>query len=164
MQIGLPRIEAELQSVNRITRRCVRPASPALLSWLHERKLPTELIELFVRYSPHREIPVGSGYLHTAPDIVKVNDDYERTIPAGLLMVGGAPNGDPITIDFTTGDGATGYISHEEMWDTESPRSIFIPLASSIGEFIYQFNHDDDFAWDYWEAKRRRDENRVVSS
>ena len=56
----------------------------------------------------------------------------------GLLGVGNATNGDFIVIDFTTGDGTSGFVAHDLLLErsTGEARDAFAPVARSIGGMI----------------------------
>ncbi len=54
--------------------------------------------------------------------------------------IGTCLNGDPIAVDFRDVPGAAGYVSHETMWDEEDVRTVFIPLARSLGGLARQLD------------------------
>jgi len=142
--------EAELRE-----RGLIGPGDPNFISWMERKELPAELIEALKRISPKDELWAGAGTVYPEARIVAANDDFPAAIESKLLIVGCAANGDPIAIDYGPGNGATGYISHEEMRDAKDIREVFISVGKSIGAFLYHSNLGDDGAVpdDYWDAK-----------
>ena len=140
-----------------IERGLIGPASSEFISWMESKGIPPELIHALTRLSPKKEIWAGAGSIFPEQDIMKCNDEFPQALASELFYVGCVGNGDPIAIDLGRGDGATGYIDHETMWDVKDVREVFIPIGRSIGSVLYHFNFSDDDVLpdDYHEAKER---------
>ncbi len=85
-----------------------------------------------------------------------VLNDQEEVMPlSGLFAVGNTINGDFIVIDFGTGSGTAGYVSHDLLPEIEpsgDARKCFNPVARSIGEMLHGMTTIESFPYDYWRA------------
>jgi hypothetical protein len=128
-------------------------ANEAVSAWLDKSGLPVELIVFFKRYSPKTELWAGAGAIFEENSIVRWNDDFPEAMRTGLLIIGSAPNGDHIVLDFAESSGAVGYLSHEQDLSICAPRNFFTPVARSIGEFLVKINDEGQaLPEDYFDA------------
>jgi hypothetical protein len=130
---------------------------PTYRDWLTRRGLPEELIRFLIGNALSAEVSFdGTGAMWTSESIVGLNDQ-EQTMPStGLLGVGNATNGDFIVIDFARGDGTSGFVSHDLLWErsTGEPRDAFVPVARSIGGLLHGMTSVEGFPCDYWSVRR----------
>ena len=74
----------------------------------------------------------------------------------GLMLVGGCPNGDPIAVDIAQDKGSVWYIYHAGMHQNP-PRDVAIRVADGVESLLTNLAHDDDFPFDYFDAKQKQD-------
>ncbi len=129
---------------------------PTYRDWLTSRRLPQELTGFLIDNALSSPATFeGSGGMWTPEDVMTLNDQEEAMPSAGLLAVGNAINGDFIVIDFARGDGTSGFVSHDLLWEqsTGQLRDAFVPVARSIGEMLHGMTSVEDFPFDYWAAR-----------
>jgi len=129
-------------------------ASSVFNDWLKHRNLPKTVRGFFERNAPVQMIWAGSGYLFDITEIMRVNDKFPDTVSDELLFIGSSPNGDFIALDYGCGNGRVGYVSHDMMYLDTSLRRFFIPVAGSIGDFIFKANNKEDFPSDYFDVAK----------
>lgn len=125
--------------------------------WLATTQLPQELAHFLGENALNAEASFdGLGGMWT-PDAMMDLNDQEGLPACGLVGVGSAINGDFIVIDYATGDGASGFVSHDLLWErgrVKDARQAYVPAARSIGEMLHGMTTVEGFPVDYWAAKR----------
>jgi hypothetical protein len=129
---------------------------PTYRDWLSKKRLPEELKRFLIENSLSCEASFdGLGGMWTPSLAMELNDQEEALSRNGLFGVGNATNGDFIVIEFTTGEGQSGFVSHDKLWDEgpfPSVRDAFMPVAVSIGDMLHGMTSVEDFPYDYWRA------------
>lgn len=115
-----------------------------------------ELIDFFKQFSFRHEIDFGGVYFNCVNKIRTENLEgiNKEIYKHNLLIIGSGTNGDLIVLD--TQKMSMWYISHDKLWESnyiEDPKSMYIDLQMSIGEFFYKSLTEDDFPIDAHEAK-----------
>jgi hypothetical protein len=131
---------------------------PTYRDWLSKRQLPEELTQFLIENSLSAEASFdGFGGMRTPSLIMELNDQEEEGLSGnGLFGVGNAINGDFIVIKFTTGEGQSGYVSHDLLWEpglSDDEPDPFMPVAVSIGEMLHGLTSVDGFPCDFWAAR-----------
>jgi hypothetical protein len=75
-----------------------------------------------------------------------------------FVPVGQCPNGDAVAIDTQKEPGSVFYVAHELLDEDQPLDEIVIRVAKSPTDFVQRFLEEDDFPYDYWEAKSRSTE------
>jgi len=133
-------------------------SDPAYRDWLAGRPLPEELTGFLLENALGGEASFdGLGGMWTPESVMGLNDQ-ESSLPAcGLLGVGSAVNGDFLVVDFAKGDGESGFVSHDLLWERNrggDARLGYVPAARSIGKLLHGLTAIDGFPMDYDSAKR----------
>lgn len=118
--------------------------------------LSDELIDFFQQFSFRHEIEFNGIYFNCVNKIRTENlEEVNKEIyKNNLLIIGSWTNGDPIVLD--TKIMSIWYVFHDQLWESEyveDPRSMYIDLQMSIGEFFYKSLTEDSFPVDAYEAK-----------
>lgn len=71
-----------------------------------------------------------------------------------FVVVGHCPNGDGVAIDTQIQQGAVFYVAHELLHDGQPLDDIVVKVATSPSHYV-QLRGEDDFPWDYWDARER---------
>ena len=90
-------------------------------------------------------------------DIQKLQEEDSLGVSpekSGFLIVGFCPSGDPIAIDIGAEMGSVWYMDHETM-AADNLRSEAIRVADNLSHFMKRFVHEDDFPFDYYDAKEK---------
>jgi hypothetical protein len=107
------------------------------------------------------EYPMGASTLQTWQDIIKQNEEFPVLKKYGFFIIASAGNGDPVVIEWKTLKGATGYLSHDELWvwdqEPPDPHGYFNRLADSIGEFAEKAVPIYGFPLDYFGTMPEQD-------
>jgi len=87
--------------------------------------------------------------------IISNNTEFFYIFDAGFIIIGSAPNGDMLAIDWKKSEGKTGYLSHDDLWVWDQkvypdPYKYFNCLAESIGSFAIKAVDDENFPMDYY--------------
>lgn len=120
--------------------------------WLESLSLPVELLWFMQWDWAQNNSQLAHLSISSSREIM---DDASSGMFAryGFLLIGSAPNGDWLVIDFRDGVCLPGFITHEE-WDQESdPRSLFEPIARSMESLLYRIAEDKYIPTDYYAAK-----------
>ena len=109
---------------------------------------PEEMKEAFDKMGPSPPIfPLGDIQSLQEEDSLGVSPEK-----SGFMIVGFCPNGDPIAIDIGAEMGSVWYMDHETM-ATDLLRSAAIRVTDNLSQFMNRLVHEDDFPFDYYEAK-----------
>jgi hypothetical protein len=130
-------------------------APPAeYVRWLTENKISEEMANGFTRYCLRKNTGVGAITFYSTKDIMSINakGGIPLALNSGFVIVGTCPNGDPVAIDVADHPGTVGYLSHEEMWSVENLRTVFRPVASSLGK-LAEGLRENQIPLDYFEVK-----------
>jgi hypothetical protein len=100
-------------------------------------------------------VGIGSSRLMRVDEIGGF-DWQANTLKHGLLTVGSCANGDPIALDVAAGaPWPVYYLSHGHgglYGDGELTR---VRVSESFERFLIEFDADENFPWDYFEAEDR---------
>ena len=120
--------------------------------WLEKIKLPTDFLRFMQWYWPQQDGQLAHLTILSSSSI-KSDDSAELLASAGFLLIGAAPNGDSLVVDFGKRACVPGFITHEE-WDQESkPREFFEPIARSFESLLYRLAEGRYVPTDYYAAK-----------
>jgi hypothetical protein len=116
-------------------REPLRPENAALLQ---QWGVSAEVQQLLAALSFDMELAIGEVQLDQVNTLKKKldwEDDFQRALQAGLLLLGSGSTGDPVALDIR--DSQVGYLFHDCFWEeeTEDPRKFFIKLNCSLGQF-----------------------------
>ena len=120
--------------------------------WFESLKLPMELLRFMQWNWPQEDGQLAHLSILSSRNL-KDDDFSARLAEAGFLLIGAAPNGDWLVVDFGKGVCSPGFITHEE-WDQESdPRKFFEPIARSLESLLYRIAEKKYIPTDYYAAK-----------
>ncbi len=138
-----------------IKRGSIGKPSTEFRDWVAMLPVPAELKRFLLTYSLRENHDLASGGVwYGERSLMNAHQRLPLLMNAGLIAVGAAPNGDKIAIDFITGNGNAGYISHEEIF-SNSARDVFIVTSPSIGTMIYGLQQGTNYPIDYYDAKEK---------
>lgn len=127
-------------------------APEAVKAWLESLDLPMEFLRFMQWNWPQREGQLAHLRILSSQDI-RDDEHSERLASAGFLLMGSAPNGDWLVVDFRRRACVPGFITHEE-WDQETdPRNLFEPIARSLESLLYRIAEQRYIPTDYYAAK-----------
>lgn len=103
---------------------------------MSRRRLPEDLSSFLTASALVSEVQVGPVVFHDSQRIRAWDTDFPNFIDRGFIFVASVLDGDFVVINFHEA-GTTGVVSHDgEYWEkTADLRSMFTPVAASIGEF-----------------------------
>lgn len=132
-------------------------------TWGTRHGAPDSTIEELLRYAASpEEMKEACDAVEPAPPVYTLDDIVEMTnkdpygISArenGFIVVGGCPNGDPITVDVANEPGSVWYICHETM-SARPVREASIRVAKDLTEMLESMA-EGTFPFDYFEATDR---------
>jgi hypothetical protein len=130
---------------------------PSYRDWLGKRQLPEELTQFLIENSLSADTSFdGVGGMWTPNEIMQLNDQEEEGLSGnGLFGVGNTGTGDFIVINFITGDGQSGFVSHDLLPEPDVNREgydVFKPIAVSIGDLLHGMTAIEGFPYDFWIA------------
>ncbi len=131
---------------------------PTYRDWLSKRHLPEELTQFLIENSLSAETSFdGVGGMWIPSDIMELNDQEEEGLSDnGLFGVGSTGTGDFIVINFMTGEGQSGIVSHDLLPEPDVNREgydVFKPIAVSIGDLLHGMTAIEGFPYDFWSAQ-----------
>jgi hypothetical protein len=113
------------------------PAGKTFEKWLRAGGAPAALVAELADCCPLRPVYAGPVELYSARGVMFVNGPggIPELLPAGLLVVGSCPTGDPVAVDLRELPGRAGYVNHTVLHQKRKDvRAGFAPLAESLGE------------------------------
>ncbi|MBT9394242.1 hypothetical protein KLP40_13810 [Hymenobacter sp. NST-14] len=130
----------------------LRPENAALLQ---QWNVSAEVQQLLAEFSFDTDLTIGEvhfDHVNTLKKKLDWEDDFQRALQAGLLLVGSGLNGDPIALDIR--DSQVGYLFHDYFWEeeAENPRKFFIKLNCSLGQFFWNTQFVEEYPVDAYEA------------
>ncbi|MBM3878308.1 MAG: hypothetical protein FJ387_01070 [Verrucomicrobia bacterium] len=72
-----------------------------------------------------------------------------------FVVVGHCPNGDGVALDTQEQPGAVFYVAHELLGGERALEDVVVRVAESPSDFLQKLLEDDDFPYDYCDAKSR---------
>ncbi len=123
----------------------VRDALKALKPHLATRK--EELIET---------AELRMGYIYSFNAAVAESLQDPRYAPAGFVIVGCGPNGDPMVVEVSTG--RVGYASHDVLWEdplAEVGKNVAL-MRLSLADHINKLRSDSKHPCDYYMVRDRK--------
>jgi hypothetical protein len=120
--------------------------------WFETIDLPMELLRFMQWRWPQQDCQIAHLSILSSRNIK--DDDFSVSLAkARFLLIGSAPNGDWLVIDFSRPGCPPGFVTHEE-WDQESdPKPLFEPIARSLESFLYRIAEGRYIPTDYYAAK-----------
>ncbi len=98
---------------------------------------------------------IACFYLDSIHEIVSF-DWQEHLISKGYLAIGSCPNGDIIAIKFKDEINLPiVFISHEHDGLYGEGEPVLVDVSSSLKKFLIESDENDNYPWDYFEAKKR---------
>ncbi len=127
---------------------------PETRSWLEERGVPDDLIELLRAFPFSSHVEFGGASFSDVNQIPEYNDRPEsKQLKAnGLLEIGSGLNGDPVVVSLRTG--TVGFVNHAELWEGTAIDidEIHCDLGLSVAEFFLAAATDNGFPDDFFQA------------
>jgi len=71
-----------------------------------------------------------------------------------FVLIGQCPNGDGVAVDTEAEPGAIFYVAHELIGTDRPVGEMVVRVADSPSDYV-QKRGQEDFSWDYWEAKSK---------
>ncbi len=120
--------------------------------WLENLNLPMEFLRFMQWNWPQKNGKLAHLVIFSSQSIK--DDEFSiRLAETGLLLIGFAPNGDWLVVDFLDPPCVPGFIAFAE-WDQESdPREFFEPVARSMESLLYRIAEKRYVPTDYYAAK-----------
>ena len=131
-------------------------------AWLETLGLDPDFRQFMQRYWPQSDeefgFEIGAIDLINSREIHRENENGHLT-RHGLLLVGRAPNGDPLVLDFSTPNAQPHYLDHDYLdldgsWNKSvDPRTCMQPLARSLPSLLWRAAEGRFLPMDYHAAK-----------
>jgi hypothetical protein len=143
----------EATGINRQKHReSLRPENAALLQ---QWGVSAEVQQLLAEFSFDTDLVIGEVHFDQVNTLKKKldwEDDFQRALQAGLLLLGSGSTGDPVALDIR--DSQVGYLFHDYFWEEEAedPRKFFIKLNCSLGQFFWNTQFVEEYPVDAYEA------------
>jgi hypothetical protein len=101
--------------------------------------VPLDVKRLLQWQWPRSYVEVGPYGLNPAEDILR-NEDLSRLLPAHMIPIGNARNGDLLVVRFATeGQAEVGLVSHDELWEGEcEPEQAYVAVSATVEEYLYR--------------------------
>lgn len=132
-------------------------SSPSIFyaKWVEGLSIPKELKDFLLYFLLSDEYRIGTAVLYTPDQILTENQEFLYILNAGFIIIGSAPNGDMIAIEYLRTHGETGYLSHDNLWEWDvksrrNPHEYFLSLAMSVGKFALKAVKEKEFPMDYY--------------
>jgi hypothetical protein len=122
--------------------------------WLKNRGLPEKIITDLLQYLPEQTNQLPIDDFNDAERIMHSDSWFYWPDQTRFIVVGGCPNGDAVAIDTEKEQGAIFYVAHELIGMEYALEEMVIKVASSPSDYVEK-RSDDEFPWDYWEAKNK---------
>ena len=126
-----------------------------LSGYLLARGLPQEVIDDLLPYIPENG---QDSVFCDAATVMNPDRWFYWPGQTRFVLVGQCPNGDAVAIDAEKAPGAVFYVACELAGGDRPLEEVVIRVAESPSDFVQRFLDDDDFPYDYWEAKNRNTE------
>jgi hypothetical protein len=123
-----------------------------LTDYLRSRSLSPKVIEELVANIPDQP---DDGLFHDAARVISPDAVFYWPGQTRFVVVGQCPNGDGIAIDSQSATGAVFYVAHGILGLGRPLDEVIVRVANSPTDFVQRFLNEDDFPYDYWEAKER---------
>ena len=121
--------------------------------WLNKRGVTKETILDLLQHIPDEMQDMAIDDFCDAETIMKPDEWFYWPNQDRFVLVGQCPNGDGVAIDTKNKPGTIWYVAHE-LLEIESNNEIIIEVADSPSDYVSK-RDDDDFPWDYWDAKEK---------
>ena len=124
----------------------------SLADYLASRGLSREVIDDLLRYVPGSEQELPSDDFRDATAIMDPDRWFYWPGQTRFVVVGQCPNGDGVAIDTERHPGSVFYVAHDFLGGDRPVEEMVTRVADSPSAYVRR-RGDDDFPWDYWEAK-----------
>lgn len=151
----IQKMQAALEAAGINERKHREPFRPENAELLQQWGISAEAQHFLAEFSFNTDLAIGEVHFDQANCLKKKLDweeDFQRALQAGLLLVGAGSNGDPIALDIR--DLQAGYLFHDYFWEEEAedPRKFLIKLNCSLGQFFWNTQFVNDYPIDAYGA------------
>ncbi|QIX59903.1 hypothetical protein HER32_01320 [Hymenobacter sp. BT18] len=149
------KMQTVLEEADSNWRKHPEPLRPENAELLRQWGVSAEVQQFLAEFSFDTDLAIGEVHLDQANSLKKRldwEDDFQRALQAGLLLVGAGSTGDPLALDIE--DSQVGYLFHDYFWEEEAedPRKFFIKLNCSLGQFFWNTQFVEDYPIDAYGA------------
>lgn len=131
------------------------PLPSKVLKYLRSHRIPEDIITDLQASSYSDWIKIGPLSLMPMPKMIEQTTGLKPCIENGYLVLAGGANGDPVAVHRDTRKMV--FVSHDTLWDEEWKD--FLECVQEMPfvyeEFWQQVVADNDFPWDYYQAREK---------
>lgn len=151
----IQKTQAALEAAGINGRKHLEPLRSENAELVRQWGVSAEVQQFLTEFSFDTDLAIGEVHFDQVNGLKKKmewEDDFQRALQAGLLLVGSGLNGDLLALDIR--DSQVGYLFHDYFWEEEAedPRKFFIKLNCSLGQFFWNTQFVDDYPVDAYEA------------